>query len=85
MVLDKEIKRKIVQIILNCVECNASFDVCSIVGTLIEEGEWDGRIDPTDAYRQVRNIIETLVPIIEYKVNETDEGFVYSPFPFFKN
>lgn len=82
MQLDKETKRKIVKIILDCVECNNSFDVCSIVGTLIDEGEWDGRIDPADAYKQVRDIVEAIVPIIEYKTNETDEGFIYTPYPF---
>lgn len=85
MKIDKDTKRRIVKIILDCADCDATFDVCSIVGTLIEEGEWDARIEPKDAYIQVRDIVEALVPIIEYKANETDEGFIYSPYPFFKN
>lgn len=83
MKLDKETKRKIVKIIMNAVDCNEAFDVCSIVGTLIEEGEWDTRIEPADAYVQVRDIVEALVPIVEYKQNETDEGFIYTPYPMF--
>lgn len=82
MKLDKETKRKIVKIIMNEVDCNYTFSVSSIIGTLIDEGSWDARIDPKDAYIQVRDIVEAIVPIIEYKANETDEGFVYTPYPF---
>lgn len=81
MKLDKDIKRKIIKIIMNAVDYNEAFDVCSIVGCLIEDGEWDGRIEPADAYKQIRDIIEALIPIIEYKAKETEEGFVYTPYP----
>lgn len=81
MNLDRDTKRRIVKMIMNIVDCNEPFDVSSIIGNLIEEGEWDVRISPSDAYIQVRDIVETLVPIIEYKQNETDEGFIYTPYP----
>ena len=81
MKLDRDTKRRIVKMVMNIVDCNESFDVSSIIGNLIEEDEWDVRINPSDAYIQVRDIIEALVPIIEYKQNETDEGIVYTPYP----
>lgn len=80
MKLDADTKRKIIKIIMEVVDCNEPFDVSSIIGNLIEEGEWDGRIEPKDAYIQVRDIVETIVPIIEYKQTETEEGFVYTPY-----
>lgn len=84
MKLDKETKRKIIKIIMNEVDCNYAFSVTSIIGTLMDEGEWDARIEPKDAYTQVRDIVELIVPIIEYKANETDEGFMYTPYPMFQ-
>lgn len=81
MKLTKKVKRRIVEMILENDEYKTSISVCSIVEMLILEGMWDARIDPVDAYTQVRDIIEVLVPIIEYKANETEEGFIYTPYP----
>lgn len=81
MKLDKDIKRQIVKIIMEVVDCNEPFDVYTIIGTLIEEGKWDARLDPTSAFVQVKDVVENIIPIIEYKANKTDEGFVYTPYP----
>lgn len=81
MKLDKETKRRIVEMILEADEYKTPISVCFIVEGLILEGMWDARIKADEAYTQVRDIIEALVPIIEYKANETDEGFIYTPYP----
>ena len=81
MKLDKETKRRIVEIILEHDEYKTPISVSFIVDRLILEGMWDARIEPVEGYTQVRDILETIVPIIEYKQNETKEGIVYTPYP----
>lgn len=80
MKLDRDAKRQVIKIIMNAVDCNEPFDVYSIMLTLVEDGEWDARIEPRDGYIQIEKIIKAIIPIIEYKQTETEEGFVYTPY-----
>ena len=80
MKLDRDAKRQVIKIIMNAVDCNEPFDIYSIMTTLVEDGEWDVRIKPKDGYMQIEKIVKNIIPIIEYKQTETEEGFVYTPY-----
>lgn len=78
MNLDSNTKRRIVEIVTNFVNCSQPFEVQDVISTLIEEQQWDYRYNPTESYKEVEKIIDTLIDILEYKKSDRGvDGIVY--------
>ncbi len=78
MELDTDTRRKIVEIVTNFVNCSQSFEVRDVISALIEDQQWDYRYDPTESYKAVEKIIDTLVDIMNYKKSDQGEdGIIY--------